>query len=160
VCTVSACDAEAKAREDSFELIIINTPLDTETGLELSVSCAEKTKSCVFLVVKQEKSGEAFDIVDGSGVMVISKPINKRLFANLLHYSAGFKNRLIPSIEESEKLRSEMEEMKVINRAKLLLIQCLSMTENQAHRYIEHQAMNMRKSKLDIAKQVIRTYQN
>ena len=41
-----------------------------------------------------------------------------------------------------------------------MLIQCLSMTEQQAHQYIENQAMNMRTAKLDIAKQVIRTYEN
>jgi response regulator NasT len=63
-------------------------------------------------------------------------------------------------VVEAEKLKNELEEVKVVNRAKLLLMQCLSMSETQAHRYIEKQAMNRRTSKLKIAKQVIRTYQN
>ena len=57
-------------------------------------------------------------------------------------------------------LRNMVEDMKVINRAKLLLVTCLNMTETQAHRYLEKQAMDLRTSKLHIAKQVIRTYEN
>ena len=53
-----------------------------------------------------------------------------------------------------------MEDMKIINRAKLLLITCLNMTEQEAHRYLEKQAMDMRMSKMQIAMQVIKTYEN
>ena len=34
-----------------------------------------------------------------------------------------------------------MEELRLVNRAKLLLIQCLNMTEAEAHRHIQQQAM-------------------
>jgi response regulator NasT len=34
------------------------------------------------------------------------------------------------------------------------------MSEEQAHRYLEKQAMDLRTSKLEVAKQVIRTYEN
>ncbi len=159
-CTLSADDARERVDTGAFDLIIINTPLDTETGLEFSLYCAGRTKSSVIVIVKQEKAYEAFDIVDKHGVLVISKPLNKHLFHHYIVFTKCFKERMLSAFEENEKLKSELEEMKVINRAKLLLIQCLSMTEKQAHRYIEHQAMNMRKSKLDIAKQVIRTYEN
>ena len=62
--------------------------------------------------------------------------------------------------EENEKLRHIVEDMKIINRAKLLLITCLNMTEQEAHRYLEKQAMDMRMSKMQIAMQVIKTYEN
>ena len=53
-----------------------------------------------------------------------------------------------------------VEYMKIINRAKFLLISCLNMSETQAHRYLEKQAMDLRISKLQVAKQVIQTYEN
>ena len=159
-CTLSVDDAREKVRDDLFDLIVINTPLDCETGLEFSVECAGATKASVILIVRQDKADKAFELVAGKGVLVISKPLNKHLFHHYIIFTRCFKERLIPAYEENEKLKSEMEEMKIINRAKLLLIQCLSMTETQAHSYIERQAMNMRKSKLEIAKQVIKTYQN
>ena len=63
-------------------------------------------------------------------------------------------------VKENEKLKHMVEDLKIIDRAKLLLVTCLNMTEEQAHRYLEKQAMDLRTSKLDVAKQVIRTYEN
>lgn len=159
-CTLSTEDAKRKLRDNSYELIIINAPLNGENGLEFSVYCAEHTKACVILIAAREKSLDVFDFIGNKGVLVCSKPLNRRLFKNLIEYSLAYKRRITDSEMETEKLKNELEEIKIINRAKLLLIQCLSMTETQAHRYIEKQAMNMRTSKLSIAKQVIRTYQN
>lgn len=68
--------------------------------------------------------------------------------------------RMLTVNEENEKLRHIVEDMKIINRAKLLLITCLNMTEQEAHRYLEKQAMDMRMSKMQIAMQVIKTYEN
>ena len=53
-----------------------------------------------------------------------------------------------------------VEDLKIVDRAKLLLVTCLNMSEDQAHRYLEKQAMDMRISRVEVAKQVIKTYQN
>ncbi|MEE0868610.1 MAG: ANTAR domain-containing protein, partial [Ruminococcus sp.] len=68
--------------------------------------------------------------------------------------------RMLCVTEENENLRQMVEDMKIINRAKFLLISCLNMSETQAHRYLEKQAMDLRISKLQVAKQVIQTYEN
>ena len=47
-----------------------------------------------------------------------------------------------------------------MDRAKLVLIECLKMSEENAHHYIERQAMNMRCTKAEIAQSIIRTYKN
>ena len=159
-CTTSVTEAEAYISQTDFDLILISAPLAEENGLSFSVRCADKTKSCVLLIVAKDKAMDAFDLVDSHGVLVVSRPINKRLLHNYIVFSHGFKERLLPIQRENERLRSEIEEIKVINRAKLLLVQCLTMSEQQAHRYIEKQAMNLRTSKLNIAKQVIKTYEN
>ena len=51
-----------------------------------------------------------------------------------------------------------MNEIRLVNRAKWLLISELKMTESDAHRYIEKQAMDLRISKREVAENVIRTY--
>ena len=53
----------------------------------------------------------------------------------------------------------KIKEIRLVNRAKWLLIECLSMTEPEAHRYIEKQAMDLRISKREAAENIIRTYQ-
>ena len=159
-CITAVEIAKDRLSESEYDAIVINTPLENESGLDFSVYCAERTKACVILIVQQERSVEAFNAVESHGVLVISKPINKHLFHHYLIFTQCFKERLLAFERENEKLKSKLEEVSVINRAKLLLIQCLSMTEQQAHRYLEKQAMNMRTSKVSIAKQVIRTYEN
>ena len=49
--------------------------------------------------------------------------------------------------------------MRTVNHAKWLLIQCLSMTEAEAQKYIEKQAMDARISKRQMAENVIKTYE-
>ena len=53
-----------------------------------------------------------------------------------------------------------MEEIRLVNRAKWLLIEKENMTEPEAHRYIEKQAMDHCVSRKAIAQQLIETYQN
>ena len=60
---------------------------------------------------------------------------------------------------ENKKLSRRLEDMGLIDRAKCVLIQVLGMTEPQAHRYIEKQAMDMRVSKRQVAEELLKTYE-
>ena len=51
-----------------------------------------------------------------------------------------------------------MEEIRMVNRAKWLLIEQLKMTEQQAHRYIEKQAMDRCITRRAVAEQILATY--
>ena len=73
-----------------------------------------------------------------------------RHMAFMLH---GHTHRPATSVMEER-----MKEIRLENRAKLLLIQCLNMTETDAHRYIQQQAMNCHLSKREVAESIIQTY--
>ena len=51
-----------------------------------------------------------------------------------------------------------MNEIRLVNRAKWLLISELNMTEANAHRYIEKQAMDRCVSRRQVAEEIIKTY--
>ena len=51
-----------------------------------------------------------------------------------------------------------MVEIRLVNKAKWLLISELSMSEPDAHHYIEKQAMNRCIAKRTIAEEIIKTY--
>lgn len=55
-------------------------------------------------------------------------------------------------------IEEKMEEIRLVNRAKWLLIRELHMDEPQAHRYIEKQAMDRCVSKRTIAEEIVKTY--
>ena len=58
----------------------------------------------------------------------------------------------------SLSVEEKMEEIRLVNRAKWLLIEQLKMTESDAHRYIEKQAMDRCVSRREIAQNIIRIY--
>lgn len=51
-----------------------------------------------------------------------------------------------------------MEEIRIVNRAKWILISEIKMDEADAHRYIEKQAMDRCVSKREVAESIIKTY--
>ena len=145
---------------DEYDLIVINVPLEKETGLELATFCGENTTSSIMVIVQENKSVEVARMMTSKGIMVISKPINKHLFHHYLMFSECFKKRMHRVVKENTRLKSQVETMKLVNRAKILLMQNLRMTESQAHHYLEKQAMDLRKSKYDIALRILNTYEN
>ncbi len=156
----TADNAKNMVENDEFDLICINAPLQEENGIKLSEHFARTTRSSVVIIVPQKNADEVNDLLTPHGVLVIGKPINRHLFHHFLQFTDCFRTRMLCMEQENEKLRHMVEDMKLINRAKLLLISCLNMSETQAHRYIEKQAMDLRISKADVAGQVIRTYEN
>lgn len=62
--------------------------------------------------------------------------------------------------EERDHLKQQMQEINLINRAKLVLMQVLKLSEPQAHRYIEKQAMDLRITKREVAEGVLNTYES
>jgi response regulator NasT len=63
-------------------------------------------------------------------------------------------------MHELESLQAKMEEMRLVNRAKLILVQRFKMSEKDAHRFIEKNAMDRCVKRRTIAESIIRTYQN
>ena len=56
-------------------------------------------------------------------------------------------------------LRRKLDDTRLVNRAKLLLMTRLGMTEAEAHRYVEKTAMDIGAARRDVAIAIIRTYE-
>ncbi len=156
----TAYGAKESAQQQAFDLICINAPLADENGIELSVHFAKTTRAGVVIVVPQKNADEVNDMLTPHGVLVIARPVNRHLFHHYLQFTDCFRTRLLRVEQENRELKTMVEDIKIIDRAKLLLVTCLNMSEEQAHRYLEKQAMDLRVSRLEVAKQVIQTYQN
>lgn len=141
------------------EIIIISTPLTDEFGHELAVAATEKTNAGVMLICKSDIADEISDGVEAYGVCVLPKPLNKTMFFQSLKLLASTRARMMTVMNEYNKLQTKIEETRLINRAKCILIQYLKLTESQAHRYIEKQAMDTRQSKTEVARSILTTYE-
>jgi len=56
-------------------------------------------------------------------------------------------------------LLQKINDLKLIDRAKCVLIEVLKLSESQAHRYIQKQAMDQRLPQTEIAKNILKTYE-
>ncbi len=146
--------------ERDFDLCIINAPLSDEPGESLAISVASTRKTQVILLVKNEVFDEISSQVEGYGVFTIAKPVSKSMFWSVLKLANAAYNRITILHKEKNKLLQKIEDLKLIDRAKCLLIEYLSMTEMQAHKYIEKQAMDLRITKKAVANRILKTYES
>ncbi|MDR3207903.1 MAG: ANTAR domain-containing protein [Oscillospiraceae bacterium] len=158
---VSGCEeARQLMLARCFDLCVINTPLSDGFGEKLAIEAAARGACQVILVVRAELFDEVSERVGASGVFAIPKPMGKGVFANSVHLARAAFAKVSALRGENERLLQQIEDLRVIDRAKCLLVSCLRMTEPEAHRYLEKQAMDMRTTRLTVAQGVIRTYEN
>lgn len=160
-CVLASNGAEARRMQaqGEYALTVINTPLTDEPGIDLAVKTAQSTLSGVILLVKAEMADIVSQKVEESGVLVVAKPVARQLFDQALRLSMTARNRMLMLQNQNEKLQKKIEEMRMVDRAKCALIQYLRMTEQQAHRHIEKQAMDTRQTKMQVARDIVNTYE-
>ena len=144
--------------ERDFDLCIINAPLKDEYGENLSKDISTHYLSQIILVVKAELYDEVTEKVEDYGVLTVPKPINKSLLWSAIKYADTAMRRMNNIRKQNEKLMQKLDDVRNIGRAKLLLITYMGMSEEEAHRYIEKQAMDMRMTKREVADNILKTY--
>ena len=161
ISAVRSCgEARRMLLERDFDLVIINAPLQDESGEALSRDIVYKGTSQVILIVKNEFFEAMSAACESDGIMVVSKPLHAPSFWLVLKLASSTQRRLKRVQGENSKLRQTIEDIRIIDRAKCTLISHLSMSEQEAHRYIEKQAMDMRTTKRMIAEGILKTYEN
>ena len=159
----SACSCGEARRlllERAFDLLIVNAPLRDESGEGLARYAAVQGGAQVILVVPSEHYDAVSAVCENDGVLTIEKPIHRAVFWSSLKLVQAAQNRFNRIQDENSRLRQKIEDIRIVDRAKCILISCLHMSEQEAHRHIEKQAMDMRTSKRAIAESVLRIYEN
>ncbi len=150
--------ARRRLLERKFDLLIINAPLPDEFGTKLALDVCETTQSGVLLLVKAESYPDITARVAPSGVLTLQKPTSPALFTSTLRLLCATRERLRRMEQKTATLEEKMEEIRLINRAKWILIDQLKMTENEAHKFIERQAMDRCVTRRVIAENILATY--
>ena len=153
----AASGGEARRRllEESFSLVIILAPLKDESGISLAEDAAGGTAGILLAV----KAGELAHRLTGHGIFVYSFSMGKRMFEYAAQLLLAVHRRLEASLPQKEKMERRVEDIRIVNRAKCLLIQYLHLSEEEAHRLIEKQAMDKRKTKREVAEEILRHYE-
>ena len=159
VTTQNGSEARRYITDLDFDLIVIDTPLPDENGDALAVTAAEKTTAGIILIVDEMNVYEVSSNVEEYGVFAVPKPLSSEFFYQAVKLLTASRKRVRYLEDENLKLQKKIEEIRIVDRAKLVLIQVLKMTENQAQHYIEKQSMDLRQSRLKTAENILRTYE-
>lgn len=157
--TGSCGEARRALMSKDFDILVINTPLPDEFGVELALDRVQKSSGGVILMVAADRFADVSVKAEGYGVLTVEKPVNRSLMYTVVRLCAATRARMRALEKKSETLAAKMDSLRMINRAKWLLIRVLNMDEAQAHRCIEKQAMDLRLSKREVAENIIRTYE-
>ena len=156
----SLSQARRLTLETVFDLILVNSPLPDGDGAEFCLDVCAKSASGVLLMVRHELYEELYCKLLPGGVVTLSKPMNREIFVQTLRSLCAMRERLRTSRNYQSTVEEKMEELRLVNRAKWLLIEKQGVTEDEAHRTIQRLAMEQRLSKREIAEQIIMRLKN
>ncbi|MBR4725185.1 MAG: ANTAR domain-containing protein [Lachnospiraceae bacterium] len=148
--------AKRKLLERNYDLIIVNSPLPDETGINFAVDSCRKGNTVSLLIIKDEDFDEIHSRVASQGVFVLTKPLNQAILEKSIKWLESARERIRVLESKQATVEEKMEEIRLINKAKWFLIEQKKMSEAEAHHFIEKQAMNNSASKRDIAEKIIK----
>lgn len=161
ILTVStAGEARRLLVDRDIDIVVINSPLSDDFGVELAIEASEDLNCGVLIFVKAELQDNISERVEGCGILTLSKPVSRQLVYQSMNLLVAARQKIKALEEKTSTLQGKMEEIRLVNRAKLLLIEHLKMSEPEAHRYIEKTAMDACVKRRKIAEDIIRTYEN
>lgn len=156
VSNVSA--AKRAVSERDFDLVIINSPLPDDSGARFAIDASSDYSGVVMFIVRAEQYDDTYSKLAGHGVFVMQKPAPRSVFQAAAGWLVSARERIRGTEKKTLSIEEKMNEIRLVNRAKWLLISELKMTEPDAHRYIEKQAMDRCIEKRRVAEEIIETY--
>lgn len=140
--------------------VLIAEPIAGSSGRELALQLKKRHCMAVLLLAAPEHADAAAALLEQSGVLVLPNDAPESLIVQTIRLLTAVRIQLEQMQHKTEKLEAKVADIRIINRAKLLLVQHLQMTETEAHKYIEKQAMDTSMRRRTIAENIIRTYED
>ena len=150
---IAAARREMLAR--AYDFVIINAPVCDDPGARFAMDISTKTDAIVLLLLKTDLYEQIHGQVQPYGVFTLPVPTPVQTLKQGLKWMAAARERLRRTQEKATTVEDKMEEIRLVNQAKWALIEQQKMTESEAHRYIEKQAMDRCMSKKEIALQIV-----
>lgn len=140
--------------------VLIAEPIAGSSGRELALQLKKRHCMAVLLLAAPEHVDTDAALLEQSGVLVLPNDAPESLIVQTIRLLTAVRIQLEQMQHKTEKLEAKVADIRIINRAKLLLVQHLQMTETEAHKYIEKQAMDTSMRRRTIAENIIRTYED
>lgn len=139
---------------------VIDTPLPDDSGLQLAEDLSRFDTTGVLLLLRRERYEVLAAREAQAGILTLPKPLDDDAVRQALCLLFAMAEKLRALETRAETLQAKMDDIRVVNRAKLLLVQKLGMSEQEAHKFLEKTAMDRCVKRREVAESIIRTYEN
>ena len=113
----------------TYDLVIINAPLSDDFGTRFAIDVCNQSGTVALLLAKSDVYDEMEAKLTCQGVFTLAKPTSALLLNQSLKWLVSARERLRRMEEKATSVEEKMEEIRLVNRAKWLLIEQLKMTE-------------------------------
>ena len=157
--TIDARKSCALARrcilERDYDIVVIRSPLSDERGEELALDIAGRSSASVLIVAPQDYFEDVAEMVTDSGIFVIAEASFIAFIDKAIRYLVAIQNRIYRFKYQAARALENAEEIRVVSKAKLYLIEKKGMSEDEAHRIIGKTAMNNGISRRQAAERIL-----
>ncbi len=148
-------EARRLCAERVFNIVIVDFA-DGE-GTDFAVDISSYTSTILLLAPTQFFDQISYK-VEPYGILTITSPFDQFYFYNMIKIAIAVQYKVQVLSSQTIKLKEKMEEIRLVNRAKMLLMQNQGMTEQEAHRFLEKQAMDRSMKRIAVANEIIKQY--
>ena len=154
----STDEARRALLSTQYDMVLINAPLPDDFGVQLAIDVCSRSDAGALLLVRNELFEEIYAKVTEFGVLTLAKPTSTQMITQSLRVLCAVRERMRRMEAKQATVEDKIQEIRLVNKAKWALIQCLGMTEEEAHRHIEKRAMDERLTRREVASRILSTY--
>ena len=137
------------------DVIIMEAKLPGSKGLEIARIIEEQHLAPVVLITSLNDRDIIEEAKFSAVLGYLIKPVDETSLIPTLEIAIGIFKRLVRVEKENKRLKKELEERKLVEQAKRLLMEKKGLNEPTAHRYLQKLSMDRCCSMAKISQQVI-----
>ncbi len=142
------------------DVAVAGYTLSDMSGLEFAGDVIEKCDCSVLLLTPPEQMAYVKEQTGGMDIVPLQRPATAQSLLSALELIEHYRGRLRKVSDEAHKLKADLERRALAEKAKVLLMRKLAMTEAEAWRYLQKRAMDSGRTLMDIANQVLELYKS
>lgn len=145
-------------RDNRYDMVFVNTPLENEFGLDLAAAACGHGYG-VIISAASKLCGDIAGKIGDMNVFVLPRPLNKQLLLQTFRFVLAVREKENDLLDKNNQLEKKLQDTKLVDRAKCVLVEYLRISEQDAHRQIQKRAMDMRISLVAAAREILKTYE-
>lgn len=145
--------------ENTYDIALLVLPFEDRFGADTAAFLSKSYDTEVVAFVPSKLYDDVCSKLARTGILILPKSAPRALIINALRNAVHIKEKLDGLREEKQTLTEMVNEMKLVNRAKCVLIEYLRISEKEAHRQMQKRAMDQRITLTEVAADILKTYE-